>query len=126
MYEPGDTSSLTGVVFRPARSLVHRAMVHRRCHRACCHAMCAALTPRAILLEDKYNAFSHSSQFDIIIGAALTEAFLETMHWFGSGEFRSSKKAVWHIIPSELEVAGFVNSGGSIVYAELLSFCLCR
>jgi len=73
------------------------------------------------LLENKYKVLIYSGQLDIIIGAALTEAALFEMRWSGYDAFVASKKSVWRLTPSDPEVAGFVNSGGGLIYALVRS-----
>lgn len=70
-----------------------------------------------LLLQREYKVLVYSGQLDIIIGAALTESFLPGVQWAGSGAFAAAPKAVWRMDPTDSEVAGFVNSGGGLIYA---------
>ena len=60
-----------------------------------------------------YKVLIYSGQLDVIIGAALTEAFLPGVQWSGQAAYRSARKAVWRIHPSDKEVAGYVRAVGN-------------
>ena len=50
----------------------------------------------------------YSGQLDIIVGAALTENFLQGLAWAGQDGYLNSNKTIWKVDPSDTEVAGFV------------------
>lgn len=59
-------------------------------------------------LMESYKVLIYSGQLDIIIGAALTERFLQTVQWSGQDRFQNSSRMVWRLSPSDPEVAGYV------------------
>lgn len=69
------------------------------------------------LLQKEYKVLIYSGQLDIIIGGALTQRALPYLEWNGAHAFAESKKAIWREEPSALEVSGFVNTGGGLIYA---------
>ena len=50
----------------------------------------------------------YSGQLDIIVGATLTENFLQTLAWEGQAGYLNATKLVWKINPDDTEVAGYV------------------
>lgn len=69
-----------------------------------------------------YNVLIYSGQLDVIIGAALTEAFMPMMQWPGRDAYMAAQKKVWRMKPTDTEVAGYVrqvvqSSGSNLTYA---------
>jgi len=60
-----------------------------------------------------YKNLIYSGQLDVIIGAALTERFLPTVQWAGAEELKTTKKSVWRVHPSDVEVAGYARQVGT-------------
>jgi len=60
-----------------------------------------------------YQTLIYSGQLDVIIGAALTEAFLPGVQWHGQAALAAAKKAVWRIHPDDTEVAGYARVVGN-------------
>lgn len=46
-----------------------------------------------------------NGQFDIIVGAPLTERFLQVLEWSGKSKYLEAEKKVWKI---GTEVAGYI------------------
>lgn len=55
-----------------------------------------------------WQCMFYSGQLDIIVGAALTENFLQGLAWAGQDGYLNSNKTIWKVDPSDTEVAGFV------------------
>lgn len=64
-----------------------------------------------------YKVLIYSGQLDIIIGAALTEAFLPALKWSGQAAYEAASKSVWRIHPADKEVAGYVRAVGNFTQA---------
>ena len=52
----------------------------------------------------------YSGQFDVIVAAPLTNAFLNHLDWKGHDAFESAERKVWKVKSTDTEVAGFVKS----------------
>ena len=50
----------------------------------------------------------YSGQLDIIVGATLTENFLQNLQWEGQAGYLNATKLVWKVNPTDTEVAGYV------------------
>mmetsp|Transcript_5942 Transcript_5942/g.13516 ORF Transcript_5942/g.13516 Transcript_5942/m.13516 type:complete len:481 (-) Transcript_5942:58-1500(-) len=61
----------------------------------------------SVLLEN-YKVLVYSGQLDVIIGAALTEAFLPKVQWSGQQAYIDADRAVWRVQDTDAEVAGYV------------------
>jgi vitellogenic carboxypeptidase-like protein len=70
-----------------------------------------------LLTTAKYDVLLYSGQLDVIIGAALTEAFMPLIEWPGKDAFAAAKKTLWKVAPTDEEYAGFVRDGGGLKYA---------
>ena len=61
-------------------------------------------------------AFHVAGQLDVIIGASLTESYLEVLPWSGQKAYKTSPRYIWRVNPEDEEVAGWareVNVGKS-------------
>jgi len=63
--------------------------------------------------EPAYKVLIYSGQLDVIIGAALTEAFLPIVPWSGQAAYKAVSKAVWRLNPQDTEVAGYARQVGN-------------
>jgi len=63
--------------------------------------------------DPPYKTLIYSGQLDVIIGAALTEAFLPLVPWSGQAAYRKASKAVWRLTPHDTEVAGYARQVGN-------------
>ena len=64
-----------------------------------------------------YRVFIYSGQLDVIIGAALTERFLNVLPWSGLAEYQNADRKVWRdaTVPKGTDpVSGFVIEAGSL------------
>jgi len=68
------------------------------------------------LLMDNYKVLLYSGQVDVIIGPALTEAFLYLVPWRGQSQLANAPRSVWRIKPSDREVAGYAQQAGNFTY----------
>jgi vitellogenic carboxypeptidase-like protein len=59
------------------------------------------------VLMDNYKVLIYNGQLDIIVGAPLTERYLQVLQWSGQKDYLSVKKEVWKIEGSS-EVAGYI------------------
>jgi vitellogenic carboxypeptidase-like protein len=69
-----------------------------------------SLMPETSLLAENYKMLVYSGQFDVIIGAVLTDNMLVNLDWSGRDLYRNASRAVWRVDPSDGDVAGFVQS----------------
>jgi vitellogenic carboxypeptidase-like protein len=71
-------------------------------------------------LLENYKVLIYSGQLDIILGAPLTEQFLNGPHlqsWSQQSEFISSKKRVWTIgSGADQDIAGYSKAVGNVTY----------
>ncbi|XP_786169.3 probable serine carboxypeptidase CPVL [Strongylocentrotus purpuratus] len=70
--------------------------------------ICKSVKDWTVVLADNYRCMFYSGQLDIIVGAALTENFLQGLAWAGQDGYLNSNKTIWKVHPSDTEVAGFV------------------
>lgn len=49
----------------------------------------------------------YSGQLDVIVGASLTESFLNALQWSGAQGFASATKNIWKVQGGDVEVAGW-------------------
>lgn len=68
------------------------------------------------LLMDNYPTLIYSGQTDVIIGPALTEAFLPLVPWKGQEELRTADRSVWRVEDDDVEVAGYAHVVGNFSY----------
>jgi len=68
------------------------------------------------LLMDNYQVLLYSGQVDVIIGPALTEAFLYLVPWKGQARLANATRSVWGINPSDSEVAGYATAVDNFTY----------
>lgn len=61
-------------------------------------------------LMDEYPVLLYSGQLDIIIGAALTEAFLSSIPWGGADSFANATRVVWYSPSNATNVTGYVQA----------------
>lgn len=59
------------------------------------------------LLMDNYPVLIYSGQTDVIIGPALTEAFLPLVPWKGQAALNAADRSVWRVKDDDVEVAGY-------------------
>lgn len=60
---------------------------------------------------DNYRVLMYSGQVDIIVGAALTEHFLDQLEgWTWREEYLNAPKVIWKDNANDTEVAGYVKS----------------
>lgn len=69
------------------------------------------------LLMDNYKVLLYSGQVDVIIGPALTEAFLPLVPWTGQPALQDAPRAVWRVLDTDTEVAGYVTAVQNFTYA---------
>ena len=69
-----------------------------------------SLAPELIaLLETKYyRVFIYSGQLDVIIGAPLTERFLNVLPWSGLNEYKNVDRTIWMDSTMKDPVSGYV------------------
>lgn len=74
-----------------------------------------SLAPELVTLleSDMYHIVIYSGQLDIIIGAALTESFLQVLPWNGLHAYKTTERIVWTDSSQEDPVSGFVRSVGN-------------
>lgn len=68
------------------------------------------------VLMDNYKVLLYSGQLDVIIGPALTEAFLYLVPWKGQARLANATRSVWRINPSDVEVAGYATAVDNFTY----------
>lgn len=72
-----------------------------------------SLAPELVtLLEAKYRVLLYNGQFDVIIGAPLTERFLQVLPWSGLEAYKAAPRMVWRINATSPDVAGYVRQAG--------------
>lgn len=71
------------------------------------------------LLMDNYKVLLYSGQVDVIIGPALTEAFLYLVPWKGQSKLGNATRAVWRITDSDPEVAGYATAVDNFTYVTI-------
>jgi vitellogenic carboxypeptidase-like protein len=59
------------------------------------------------VLMDNYKVLIYNGQLDLIVGAPLTERFLQVLQWSGQKEYLSVQKKIWKVKGSD-EVAGYI------------------
>ena len=64
----------------------------------------------------------YSGQLDIIVAAPLTEAMLQTVPWKYLPEYKTTKKLVWKVSPSDTEVAGYVRVTKQFYQVQILLY----
>lgn len=69
--------------------------------------------PWVTTLMDNYKVMMYTGQLDIIVAIPLTEAFLMTVPWSGSDDYKKADRLVWKINDVDKEVAGYVRQVGS-------------
>ncbi len=90
--------------------------------RGCWAASLSALVKRGLFtLEsqkwERFGVFIYSGQLDVIIGAALTERFLNVLPWSGLAEYQNADRKIWRdpTVPKGTDpVSGFVIEAGSL------------
>lgn len=65
------------------------------------------------ILMDNYKVLIYNGQLDIIVGAPLTEAYLQVLPWSGQAAYQNAEKSVWRIKPSDTDVAGYTRTVGN-------------
>ena len=62
-----------------------------------------------------YRVVVYSGQLDVIIGAALTEAFLYKLPWSGLAAYKAAERTIWHSDDPKAAdpVSGFVRTVGN-------------
>ena len=69
-----------------------------------------SLAPELIsLLETNYyRIFIYSGQLDVIIGAPLTERFLQVLPWSGLADYKNAERTIWMDSSQSDPVSGYV------------------
>nr|XP_054767401.1 probable serine carboxypeptidase CPVL [Lytechinus pictus] len=70
--------------------------------------ICKSVKDWTSVLANNYRCLFYSGQLDIIVGATLTENFLQNLTWTGEYGYRNSEKIIWKVNPDDTEVAGYV------------------
>lgn len=65
---------------------------------------------RVVVLANNYKVLFYSGQLDVIVGAPLTEAFLASLEWKGQAAYKTAKRVIWKIDPSDVDVAGYARN----------------
>jgi vitellogenic carboxypeptidase-like protein len=59
------------------------------------------------VLMDNYKVLIYNGQLDLIVGAPITERYLQVLQWSGLKEYLSVEKKIWKV-PGSSEVAGYI------------------
>jgi len=59
-------------------------------------------------LLDNYKVMFYNGQYDFIVGAPTTEAFLRSLDWKDIDGYKKVAKVIWKVDPKDVEVAGYV------------------
>ena len=68
----------------------------------------------ALLEADIYRTFIYSGQLDVIIGAPLTERFLNVLPWSGLAEYQDADRKIWYDQSQDDPVSGYVREVKSL------------
>ncbi len=63
----------------------------------------------------------YSGQYDFIVAAATTEAFLPTIPWKDIEGWKDSKKIIWKVASTDADVAGYVRQYSSLTHVIVRS-----
>ena len=66
-----------------------------------------------LLDSDMYRIVIYSGQLDVIIGAPLTEAFLQVLPWNGLNAYKSAERIIWTDASQADPVSGYVRTVGN-------------
>ena len=66
-----------------------------------------------VLLEN-YKVLVYSGQLDVIVGAPLTTAFLNSIDWTGAAEFEAAERVIW--VGPDAKVAGYVHGARNLLH----------
>jgi len=74
------------------------------------------------LLESaaKYRVLVYSGNLDVIIGALLTDNFVDRMQWSGAAEYETADRAIWYT-PGNVGVSGYVRRSKNFARAVVRS-----
>ena len=61
-----------------------------------------------------YRTFIYSGQLDVIIGAPLTERFLNVLPWSGLAEYQDADRKIWYDQTQDDPVSGYVREVKSL------------
>merc|ERR1712159_831046 len=67
----------------------------------------------ALLESSLYRIVIYSGQLDVIIGAPLTERFLNVLPWSGLSAYHTAERKIWKDASLEDPVSGYVRSVGN-------------
>jgi len=79
--------------------------------------LCKTVKPLLPVLFDNYKVLIYNGQFDFIVGAPTTEAYLPTVMWSGQHEFNTSPRTIWKVDPHDVDVAGYVRAVRNFTFA---------
>ena len=68
----------------------------------------------ALLEAGIYRTFIYSGQLDVIIGAPLTERFLNVLPWSGLSEYQDADRKIWYDESQQDPVSGYVRQVKSL------------
>ena len=66
-----------------------------------------------LLDSEMYKIIVYSGQLDVIIGAPLTERFLQVLPWSGLNAYKSAERKIWMDASQEDPVSGYVRTVGN-------------
>jgi vitellogenic carboxypeptidase-like protein len=71
------------------------------------------IKPQVEVLLDNYKVLIYSGQNDLILGASLTENFVNTLQWSGSNQYATAHRQIWYP-PGETAIpSGYVKQAGA-------------
>eukprot|EP01116_Phalansterium_solitarium_P008793 TRINITY_DN2275_c0_g1_i1.p1 TRINITY_DN2275_c0_g1~~TRINITY_DN2275_c0_g1_i1.p1 ORF type:complete len:469 (-),score=183.36 TRINITY_DN2275_c0_g1_i1:252-1658(-) len=73
-----------------------------------------SVKPYIAPLLDNYKVMFYSGEFDFIVAATTTEAFIQSLDWKGMDGYRHARKAIWRVNATDVDVAGYARQYSSI------------
>lgn len=73
-----------------------------------------SVKPYIPTLLDNYKVMFYSGEFDFIVAATTTEAFLQSLDWQYINGYKTAHKAIWRVNATDADVAGYARQYKSL------------
>ncbi len=76
--------------------------------------LCKSEADKLPTLFENLKVLIYNGQFDFIVGAALTEAYVPQIRWSGQRGLQDAPRVIWRITPNDDEVAGYAKNYANV------------